>query len=160
MLITDPTSPDFNSYAAADDLTSFLSSRGINAPASPEPLLMQAMDYLNGMNWYGDRTTLSQPLPWPRSGVLFDGHYYPETEIPRQLITAQCMLAVEAVAGDLLGANREAAVKSEAVSGVVSVTYAVADNTSFTPTYPAVMAILRGLAMGNGFAINATASRS
>ncbi len=160
MLITDPTSPDFNSYASVVDLTKFASARIIDLPNNPEALLIKAMDYLNGLNWYGSRATFDQPLPWPRSDVVFDGYNYPATDFPRQLITAQCMLAIEATTGDLLGANREAAVKSEAVSGVVSVTYAVTDNTSFTPTYPAVMAILRGLVMGSGFAINAIARRA
>lgn len=160
MLITDPTSPDFNSYASAADLTMFATARVVDLPNNTEPLLIKAMDYLNGLNWYGFRATFGQPLPWPRSDVVFDGYYYPATDIPRQLITAQCMLAVEAAAGDLLGANREASIRSEAVSGVVSVTYAVADNTSFTPTYPAVMATLRELVMGGGFAINATARRA
>ncbi|MDN0096565.1 DnaT-like ssDNA-binding protein [Yersinia rohdei] len=160
MLVTDPTSPSFNSYASLEDLVAFALARVIQLPTETDPLLIKAMDYLNGLNWYGNRTKLTQPLPWPRSGITFDGFSYPSTSIPRQLITAQCMLAVEAIDGELLGSNREAAIKSEAVSGAVSVTYAVSDTESFTPNYPAVMAILRGFASGNGFAINATARRS
>lgn len=160
MLITDPTSPNFNSYASLEDLVAFALARVINLPTETDPLLIKAMDYLNGLNWYGNRTKLTQPLPWPRSGITFDGFSYPSTNIPQQLITAQCMLAVEAIDGELLGSNREAAIKSETVSGAVSVTYAVSDTESFIPNYPTVMAILRGFASGNGFAINATARRS
>ncbi|CNK69752.1 Uncharacterised protein [Yersinia mollaretii] len=159
MLVTDPTSPDFNSYASLEDLAAFVLARAINLPAETEPLLIKAMDYLNGLNWYGSRTKLTQPLPWPRSGITFDGFSYPSAGIPPQLITAQCMLSVEAIEGDLLGSNREAAIKSEAVSGAVSITYAVSDTESFTPNYPAVMATLRGFVAGSGFAINATARR-
>ncbi|EIR17500.1 hypothetical protein YPPY72_2498 [Yersinia pestis PY-72] len=159
MLVTDPTSPDFNSYASAENLTAFALARAMHLPTETEPLLIKAMDYLNGLNWYGSRAKLTQPLPWPRSDIIFDGFSYPSTNIPPQLITAQCMLAVEAIDGELLGSNREAAIKSEAVSGAVSITYAVSDTESFTPNYPAVMAILRGFVAGSGFAINAIARR-
>lgn len=159
MLVTDPTSAYFNSYASAEDLTAFASARAMHLPTETEPLLIKAMDYLNGLNWYGSRAKLTQPLPWPRSGITFDGFSYPSASIPPQLIAAQCMLAVEAIEGELLGSNREAAIKSETVSGAVSVTYAVSDTESFTPNYPAVMAILRGFVAGSGFAINATARR-
>jgi len=160
MIITDSASPAFNSYASADDLRKFAHYRGIEIPDVVDPLLLKAMDYLNGLSWYGSRFTICQPLPWPRSGVLFDGVKLPPDTIPAQLVTAQCMLAIEAKGGDLLAANREAAVKSERVEGAVTTTYAVSDGQSFTPSYPLVMGILNGLVSGKGFAINATARRT
>ena len=159
MIVSDPASAEFNSYATADNLRKFASSREIALPDAAEPLLLKAMDYLNGLSWYGSRLSVSQPLPWPRSGVVFDGVKLPSDIIPAQLVTAQCMLAIEAISGDLLAANREAAVKSERVDGAVTVSYAVADGQSFTPNYPLVMGILTGLVSGRGFAINATARR-
>lgn len=159
MIITDHQSPDFNSYASITDLANFATLRNLELPEKTESLLIKAMDYLNGLGWYGKRTSLSQPLPWPRSGITYDGFTYPSDNIPSQLITAQCMLAVEAIDGELLGANRTADVRSEAISGAVTVTYAVSDTESFTPSYPSVMAILRGFVAGKGFAINATARR-
>lgn len=160
MIITDPKSVTFNSYATADDLRKFALAREFNLPDAVEPLLLKAMDYLNGLSWYGSRLSVSQPLPWPRSGVVFDGAKLPSDTIPAQLVTAQCMLSVEAINGDLLAANREAAVKSERVEGAVTVTYSVADGQSFTPSYPLVTGILTGLVSGRGFAINATARRT
>lgn len=70
------------------------------------------------------------------------------------------MLAIEAIAGDLLSSVREAAVKTERVEGAVTMTYAVADGEAFTPSYPAVMAILGDLAGGRGYAINTFAERA
>lgn len=159
MIVSDPALAEFNSYATADNLRKFASSREIELPDAIEPLLLKAMDYLNGLPWYGSRLSASQPLPWPRSGIVFDGVKLPSDTIPAQLVTAQCMLAVEAISGDLLAANREAAVKSERVEGAITTTYAVADGQSFTPSYPMVMGILSGLVAGRGFAINATARR-
>lgn len=160
MITTGPNSPLFNSYASTDDLRKFAVDRGLKLPEATEPLLLKAMDYLNGLSWYGSRASVSQPLPWPRTGVVFDGIKLPADAIPAQLVTAQCMLAVEAISGDLLAANREAAVKSERVEGAVTTTYAVTDGQSFIPSYPLVMGILNGLVSGKGFAINATARRA
>ncbi len=76
------------------------------------------------------------------------------------MITAQCVLAIEAIDGDLLSSVREAAVKTERVEGAVTMTYAVADGEVFTPSYPAVTALLGDLAGGRGYAINSFAERA
>lgn len=160
MIITDITSPAMNSYADEAELIAFAALRGISLPENLAPLLIKAMDYLEGLDWVGYRTKPGQVLAWPRAGVWLDGFELPVDEIPRQVITAQCMLAVEAIDGDLLGSVREAAVKSERVEGAVTTTYAVADGEVFTPSYPAVMALLGGLAGGSGYAINTFAERA
>lgn len=161
MLITNPTSPDFNSYASVADLAAFAFARSIALPEETEPLLVKAMDYLNGLGWEGQRTQAEQPLPWPRLGVDFDGRPYPSNKIPRELVTAQCMLAIEAQNGDLLTANRTAAIKRERIEGAIDTTYAIADGESFTPNYPAVDALLSDFLSGGGvgFAINSFSRR-
>ncbi|BBQ83446.1 hypothetical protein WP3W18E02_19750 [Klebsiella sp. WP3-W18-ESBL-02] len=160
MIITDITSPDANSYASEADLMAFAALRDIELPESLAALLIKAMDYLEGLDWVGSKTDLRQPLSWPRMNVVIDDHDFPPGELPRQVITAQCMLAVEAIDGDLLTSVREAAVKTERVEGAVTTTYAVADGEVFTPSYPAVMALLGDLAGGRGYAINAFAERA
>lgn len=160
MVNTDITSPDANSYASEEDLASFAEIRGIELPYKLTPLLIKAMDYLEGLDLVGSKAGPRQPLAWPRANVILDGHDFPPDQVPRQVITAQCMLAVEAIDGDLLSSVREAALKTERVEGAVTMTYAVADGEVFTPTYPAVMAILGDLAGGRGYAINTFAERA
>ncbi|MZY57092.1 hypothetical protein GUK76_16830 [Enterobacter hormaechei] len=160
MIITDPTDPGFNSYASEADLTAFAEARGIDLPEKITPLLIKAMDYLEGLDWVGQKADPRQPLSWPRVNVVMDGYDLPVDEVPRQVITAQCMLAVEAIDGDLLTSVREAAVKTERVEGAVTMTYAVADGEVFTPSYPAVMGLLGDLAGGRGYARNAFAERA
>ncbi|MEP8910979.1 DnaT-like ssDNA-binding protein [Enterobacter mori] len=160
MVNTDITSPDANSYASEEDLASFAEIRGIELPDKITPLLIKAMDYLEGLDWVGSKADPRQALAWPRVNVVLDEHDFPPDEVPRQVITAQCMLAVEAIDGDLLSSVREAAVKTERVEGAVTMTYAVADGEVFTPSYPAVMALLGDLAGGRGYAINAFAERA
>lgn len=160
MIITDITSPDANSYTNAADLTAFATLRGTDLPENLAPLLIRAMDYLEGLDWIGSKADPRQPLAWPRINVVLDGHDFPPDEVPQQVVAAQCMLAIEAINGDLLASVREAAVKSERVEGAVTVTYAVADGEVFTPSYPTVLALLGELAGRRGFAINAFSERS
>ncbi|MCW2095329.1 UNVERIFIED_ORG: hypothetical protein M2382_001848 [Enterobacter sp. BIGb0239] len=160
MINTDITNDGANSYASEEDLLSFAGLRGIVLPEKFSPLLIKAMDYLEGLEWVGSKAKPRQPLAWPRLNVVLDGHDLPPDELPQEVITAQCMLAVEAIDGDLLASTREAAVKTERVEGAVTMTYAVADGEVFTPSYPAVMAILGDLACGRGYAINSFAERA
>ncbi|TKK20205.1 hypothetical protein EcCFBP13530_06535 [Enterobacter cancerogenus] len=160
MIVTDPTNAGFNSYASEADLVAFAEARDVELPEKKVSLLIKAMDYLEGLDWVGSKADPRQALAWPRVNVVLDEHDFPPDEVPRQVITAQCMLAVEAIDGDLLSSVREAAVKTERVEGAVTMTYAVADGEVFTPSYPAVMALLGDLSGGRGYAINAFAERA
>ena len=87
MINDDPHSPDFNSYASIVDLRAFAAGRGYTVPADDGEcgqMLMQAMDYLEGKSWRGQRSVASQPLSWPRSGVRFDGVDLPDDSIPQR----------------------------------------------------------------------------
>jgi hypothetical protein len=159
MITTDHNSNSFNSYASVDDLENFSKARSIQLPENKEPLLIKAMDYLNGLNWAGKKSTHNQPLPFPRKNVVFDGYLLPSDEIPTRLITAQCMLAVEAILGDLQPSVRDTPVKSESLASALTVSYVV-DESGFKPQYTAVMSILGDLVVSGGFSINCTAERS
>ena len=56
MINTDITSPDANSYASEKDLSAFAEIRGIELPDKLTPLLIKAMDYLEGLDWVGSKT--------------------------------------------------------------------------------------------------------
>ncbi|WP_353614086.1 DnaT-like ssDNA-binding protein [Mangrovibacter phragmitis] len=160
MINTDIHSDGANSYASEDDLSAFAQLRGITLPENTVPLLIMAMDYLEGLIWAGVRAQRQQPLSWPRRNVVLDEYELPVDSVPKQVVTAQCMLAVEAIEGELQTSVREPEVKTERVEGAVTMTYAVADGESFTPSFPAVTAILGDLACGRGFAINTYAERA
>lgn len=51
MINTDITAADVNSYASEDELASFAALRGIELPETLAPLLIKAMDYLEGLDW-------------------------------------------------------------------------------------------------------------
>ena len=125
MLVADPHSPDFNSYASVVDLRAFASGRGYTVPTDDGEcgqMLMQSMDYLEGQQWRGQRSRASQPLSWPRSGVRFDGVDLPDDSIPQRLVDAQCRLAIESQEIDLTpSVARGGAVTMERVEGAVTV---------------------------------------
>lgn len=151
MLVADPYSPDFNSYASVDDLRVFTAGRGYTVPTDDSEcgqLLMQAMDFLEGKSWRGQRSDVVQLLSWPRSGVRFDGVDLPDDAIPQRLIDAQCRLAVESQEIDLTpSVAGGGAVTMERVEGAVTVQYEAGTNKA-APSFPWFYSSLRGLLVG------------
>lgn len=159
MIDPDKNSPIFNSYASVDDLKKYAEDRNITlADSGLEALLITAMDYLESQKWLGKRTNLNQPLSFPRSGLSRDGVAIPSDQIPKQLIQAQCRLAIESVENDLqptLGAE----ITSERIEGAITVQYAEGTNTG-APSFPWLKGLLSGLIdVSDGFAINTFAMR-
>lgn len=151
MLNADPYSPDFNSYASVTDLRAFAVGRGYTVPADDGKcgqMLMQAMDYLEGQQWRGQRSSATQPLSWPRSGVRFDGVDLPDDAIPQRLVDAQCRLAIESQEIDLTpSVAGGGAVTMERVEGAVTVQYEPGTNKA-APSFPWLYSSLRGLVVG------------
>lgn len=141
---TDPASADFNSYASAEDLRQFSASRGHDVPDNDQcpALLFQAMDYLNGLNWLGVRADPDQPLPWPRCGIYLNDSPLKPDVIPRQLVQAQCRLALAAQDGELDGTLTRGVTME--MAGKVSLQYS-GEADSGAVTFPWLSGLLRGL---------------
>ncbi|MEQ6281186.1 DnaT-like ssDNA-binding protein [Kluyvera huaxiensis] len=152
MLVANPHSPDFNTYASLADLRTFAAARGYAVPADDTEcgqMLMQAMDYLEGRSWRGQRSSSSQPLSWPRAGVRFDGVNLPNDVIPQRLVDAQCRLAVESLGIDLTpSVAGGGAVTMERVEGAVTVQYEPGTSNA-APAFPWFYSALRGLVVGS-----------
>ncbi|MDV5275735.1 hypothetical protein QM111_14575 [Leclercia adecarboxylata] len=111
-------------------------------------MLMQAMDYLEGKTWRGERSSASQPLSWPRAGVRFDGVDLRDDTIPQRLVDAQCRLALESQEIDLMpSVAGGGAVTMERVEGAVTVQYEPGTNKA-APSFPWFYSSLRGLVVG------------
>jgi hypothetical protein len=108
-------------------------------------MLMQAMDFLEGKAWRGQRSSASQPLSWPRSGVRFDGVDLPDDAIPQRLVDAQCRLAIESQEIDLTpSVSGGGAVTMERVEGAVTVQYEPGTNKA-APSFPGSIPRCAGL---------------
>ena len=133
-------------------------------PDERERKLREAADYLKiAFRWPGQQTTIAQSLPWPRAGVPSGGGTFPTNSIPSQVISAQLVLAVEALGGSLLrkpAPERQVIEEASNVKGISRTRkYAPApvDDSTGLPRFAAVEQILQGIALPNtseGFAIS------
>jgi len=144
-----------NTYASEAELSAYASAREIDIAGTPSALLTKAMDYLATLEdrWQGSRTSASQPLAWPRTGVYVYGTALADDAIPQSLKDAQCRLALDVDAGVALlptvSAGSKGSVIEETVFGAVSVKYAEGANNT-QPVFTAAMGLLKPLMKAGG----------
>lgn len=97
-----------NSYVSEADLTAYAAARGIIIAGSEDELLIQAMDYIESLDYKGDKWTFDQALSWPRVNVVIDGWVQNVEDIPQQLKDGQMetALAIDAGNGPLIDLPR------------------------------------------------------
>jgi hypothetical protein len=154
--------PNSQSYASAQDLKDYAKVRGATVPGGTtdlELLLMKAMDRLEAVpNFVGERLTKEQALQWPRAWAEVECWPIGANEIPRQLIQAQCALAIEAQTMDLMPtvpANATGTILEETV-GPITTVYANPGSVQRVPAVAKADALLRTLLKRSGlFAVRA-----
>lgn len=143
-----------NTYATAVELSSYATARGIEIAGESDVLLVGAMDYLATLEdrWQGERTSASQPLAWPRTGVYVYGTALADDAIPQSLKDAQCRLALDADAGIALLPTVEAGAKGSVIAekvDTIEVRYAEGANNT-QPVFTAAMGLLKLLMKAGG----------
>ena len=144
-----------NTYSTATELAAYATARGIEIAGESDALLVGAMDYLATLEdrWQGVRTSPTQPLAWPRTGVYVYGTALADDAIPQSLKDAQIRLALESDAGVALlptvSAGSKGSVIEETVFGAVSVKYAEGANNT-QPVFTAAMGLLKPLMKAGG----------
>ena|GEM_PF-881386 len=104
--------PGANTYVLATDVDDWQGARnsgvwppppdGADDPnqAAKEAAILKATDYLNGLNWKGQRAGPGRILAWPRREVEDgDGFVIPANMIPQAVKSAVCYLAAFVYAG-------------------------------------------------------------
>lgn len=89
-----------NSYVSTTELSTYAANRGLTIAGDTTELLIQAMDYIESLEFIGIRWTKDQPLLWPRVYVYIDGYYQDVTHIPIQLKEGQMEVALAIDAGN------------------------------------------------------------
>ena len=143
------------SYATVAQAQAYATYRGLSLPAAEadvQKLLIKACDFLQSLEdqYQGSRTDAEQALAWPRSGVtVFGTLLVKDDAIPGMLVQAQCQLAFDSVANELLpvGSGRE--VLSETV-GPLSVSYSASGASTVKPTPTKALSILQPLMRSGG----------
>ena len=149
-----PLTPGTDTYATEAELAAYAAARGITVTGSRSVILTLAMDYLATLDdqWHGVRTSASQPLAWPRTGVYVYGTALADDAIPQSLKDAQCRLALDVDAGVALlptvSAGSKGSVIEETVD-VVTVKYAEGANNT-QPVFTAAMGLLKPLMKAGG----------
>ena len=143
-----------NTYSTATELAAYAAARGLEIAGDSDVLLVGAMDYLATLEdrWQGERTSPTQPLAWPRTGVYVYGTALADDAIPQSLKDAQIRLALEADSGVALMptvpvGGRGSVIKEKV--DVVEVSYDSGHNNS-QPIFTAAMGLLKPLMKAGG----------
>lgn len=138
-----------NSYVTVAELTTYADERGVTiSAAEEEDLLIEAMDYLESLDYIGYRYTEDQALEWPRAdAVKYKIYWYEVTEIPQDLKDAQCEIALAIDAGNGPLDNLERKTTRKKV-GDIEVEYAAGSNSDVVVRK--INAKLKNLILGAG----------
>lgn len=134
-----------NSYASVVELNNYADTRGITLTGNAEQLLLIAMDTIESKRYKGEQFKADQSTKWPRMGL----------GVPRDIKTAQIMLAVAADTALPVTDTPTAQVKSEAVD-VIKVEYFEGGNSQsalLTMVDDLLKPYLAGLSMGVNFKV-------
>lgn len=134
-----------NSYLTVAELRAFAGDRGLTLPTDSEveKLLVKATDYLELKSYIGDRASDNQGLSWPRTQTTNPYWQYNDL-IPTKLKTAQSLLAIEAMNGELTQATRPNEYIQTKID-VLYIKYAKDDDRSAGLRYRAVDDLLASL---------------
>jgi hypothetical protein len=119
-----------NSYSTREAASAYHAARDNSAwfgltSAEMDAALIKATDYLTqkyNARWKGIKINLTQPLDWPRAGVVTEdfrdpttgpssiirdqlSFLFPEDEVPQEVVDSTAILALETIEGDLLASQ-------------------------------------------------------
>lgn len=95
LIVEDGTHvPNANTYVSAADFTTYAAARGYTPILPAEQLLIEAMDYIEGLPFQGIKQQMLQLLQFPRYRLYIDGYPLLANTIPVQLINGQCQVAM------------------------------------------------------------------
>ena len=112
------TNPAANTYVSAATLTAYALARGYTLVADPEQLLIQAMDYVEGLPFQGIKQLQFQPLEFPRYRMYIDGYPLLSNVLPKQLMDGQCQVAMAIDQGNGPLQDQPRMVTKEKVNGI------------------------------------------
>lgn len=122
-----------NSYVSTATLDAYATARGVTIPsADQEMYLILAMDYLEQVNYIGRKQLSTQSLQWPRYQVWIDTYPLAANTIPRELINAECEVALSIYNDNDPLQDRPRSVSSEKV-GQIEVHYQTGTSSIVLP---------------------------
>jgi len=120
-------------YGTDSGLNTYASDRGITISGTASQLLTLAHDYLESLDYIGEKTQEDQTEQWPRKNAYIDGVELDNNTVPQGIIDAEYQVAIAIDQGNSPFATVTPGIKSESVD-TLSVEYQDgAGNRSFDP---------------------------
>ena len=150
-----------NTYVSRSDYIAYAASIGVTITddETADQQLIQAAEYIDAHenNLIGTKVDRDQSMAYPRTDLVLEGWWWSSAEIPRQVILAQKLLALDINSGEDLynrSVNPNTAISKERIEGAIEVTYA--HNSSITQQLSKnskADALLSSLLKNNGLSI-------
>jgi len=139
-----------NSYISVADYIAWADARGFAYDALPalEHKILRAMDFVESLDFIGEKSIETQALQWPRDYVFIDGYSIESDQIPKEVKIA----VYEATKIEIDGDSKMTATERETLSeqiGDISVTYA--SSAGMKRQTPALTKALRKLTHPEGY---------
>mgnify|MGYP000417857651 CR=1 FL=1 len=133
-----------DSYVTLAEFKAWADKRGVTygTDSAVTQQIYRAMDYIESLNFIGEKSDENQALQWPRDQVVIDGYYIDSDEMPNELKVA----VYESIKAEIDGDSRMTASDRRTISekvGDLQVTYA--NNADVKRSIPAVTRALRKL---------------
>jgi len=138
-------------YGTDSDLTTYASNRGITISGTESVLLTLAHDYIESLDYIGEKTDEDQADQWPRKDAYVDGYEIDKDTVPQDVIDAEFQTAIAIDQGNSPFATITPRIKSETVD-TISVEFQDGEgNRSFDPMINLKLRkYLRGGTVGSG----------
>lgn len=138
-----------NSYISVDNYIDWADARGFTYSSYPEieHKILRAMDFIESLDFIGEKHEETQALQWPRDYVFIDGYSVESDEIPKEVKAA----VYEAVKLEIDGDSKMTPTERETLSeqiGDISVTYS--SSSGMKRQTPALTKALRKLTHPEG----------
>ena len=148
LLIEDGSNvPGAQTYVSESTLTAYALARGYTLVGDPSQLLLQAMDWVENLNFQGIRGYYIQTLQWPRLRIMIDLYWVMNNTIPQLLKDLECEVAMAIDMGESPYAsipNKITRVKA----GSIEIDYLGASVSN--PINRAILNKIRKLVVGGG----------
>ncbi len=138
-------------YGTDSGLNSYASARGITLSGTESVLLTLAHDYIESLDYIGEKTDETQVDQWPRKDAIVDGEEIDKDTVPQDVIDAEFQTAIAIDQGNSPFATITPSIKSETVDTISVEFQDGAGNRSFDPMINLKLRkYLRGGTVGSG----------
>ena len=138
-------------YGTDSGLNSYASARDITLSGTESVLLTLAHDYIESLDYIGEKTQETQTDQWPRKDAIVDGEEIDKDTVPQDVIDAEFQTAIAIDQGNSPFATITPSIKSETVDTISIEFQDGAGNRSFDPMINLKLRkYLRGGTVGSG----------